>query len=380
MTRPLRFAGSMLAAGVAISSLAACGGSSGGSASDTSSSSAPSSSAPSGTSSTSSSGGGDAAAMKIALLLPESQTARYEAFDKPLFEKAIKAACSGCTVLYFNADQDASKQQSQMESALTQGAKVIALDAVDAKAAISLVNSAKSQQVPVIAYDRAIKGADYYVSYQNDVVGKLQGTALVDALHKQGKKSGNLLMVNGDPNDPNAPSFKSGAHSVLDKSGFKIVAEYDTPGWKPANAQSWVDGQLTKVKSGLVGVYSANDGLAGGIISALKGGGVKPLPPVTGQDAELAGIQRIVAGDQAMTIYKAIKPEAEDAAAAAIALGGGKKPNSTKTVDGTPANLLTPVAVTKANIKSTIVKDGFYTTDQICTSDFAAACKRAGLG
>ncbi len=129
-----------------------------------------------------------------------------------------------------------------------------------------------------------------------------------------------MAMINGSPTDPNAADFKKGAHSVLDGSGFKIAAEFDTPDWSPDKAQAWMEGQLSAIKAGLVGVYAANDGTAGGAIAALKGGGVKPLPPVTGQDSELAAIQRIVAGDQAMTIYKAVKPQAEAAAKAAVAL------------------------------------------------------------
>ncbi len=353
-----RLAGLSLTAGLALTSVAACG--SGGTAG--------------------SSGTGSATSgKKIALLLPESKTTRYEAFDKPLFVAAIKAQCPTCSVIYSNADQDASKQQQQVESALTQGANVLVLDAVDSKAAAGLVNQAKSQKVPVIAYDRPIAAADYFVSYQNEQVGKLQAQTLVSLIKKSGKTSGKLLEINGSPTDPNAGQFKKGAHSVLDGSGFKIAAEYDTPDWSPDKAQSWMESQIGSVKSDLVGVYAANDGTAGGAITALKSGGVKPLPPVTGQDAELAGIQRIVAGDQAMTIYKAIKPEAEDAAKNALALVKGQKVAATTTSDGVPATLLVPVAVTRDKIKDTVIKDGVYTTGQICTKDFAAACSSAGL-
>jgi D-xylose transport system substrate-binding protein len=322
-------------------------------------------------------GGGEA--KKIALLLPESKTARYEALDRPLFEAALKASCGNCEILYSNADQDAAKQQQQAEAALTQGADVLVLDPVDGKAAAAVVGNAKSQSVPVVAYDRFIAGADYYVSFQNEAVGKLQAQTLVDALKAAGKTSGNIAMINGSPTDPNAAQFKAGAHSVLDGSGFKVAAEFDTPDWSPDKAQSWMEGQLSAIKAGLVGVYAANDGTAGGAIAALKGGGVNPLPPVTGQDAELAGIQRIVAGDQAMTIYKAVKPQAEDAVKAALALANGQKPEAKTDVDGVPSTLLDPIAVTKANIADTVVKDGIYQVTDICTANFAAACAAAGL-
>jgi D-xylose transport system substrate-binding protein len=356
MTSPtFRLAGFAMAGTLALTSLAAC------------------------SSTTSSSPGKDTAgAKKIALLLPESKTTRYESQDRPQFTAALKTACPDCTIIYSNADQDAAKQQQQAEAALTQGATVLVLDPVDGKAAASIVNSAKAQKVPVIAYDRVIPGADYYISFDNETVGKLQGQTLVDTLKKNGKP-GSIAMINGSPTDPNAAQFKKGAHSVLDASDYKIAAEYDTPDWSPDKAQVWMEGQLGAIKSNLVGVYAANDGTAGGAIAALKGGGVTPLPPVTGQDSELAAIQRIVSGDQAMTIYKAITPEAQDAAKAAVALANGKKPASSDAVEGVPSTLLTPVAVTKANIMDTVVKDKVYTVKQICTPALAAACTAAGI-
>ena len=214
-------------------------------------------------------------------------------------------------MLYSNANQDAAKQQQQAEAAITQGANVIVMSAVDGKAAQTIVQNAKSQGVPVVAYDRFISGADYYVSFDNKKVGELQGTGLVDAMKKAGKTSGDIVMINGAPTDANAADFKAGAHSVLDNSGYKIAAEFDTPDWSPDKAQAWMESQIGAVKANLVGVYAANDGTGGGAIAALKGGGVNPLPPVTGQDAELAAIQRILAGDQALTIYKAIEPQAD---------------------------------------------------------------------
>ncbi|MEU4601890.1 substrate-binding domain-containing protein [Kribbella sp. NPDC023972] len=323
--------------------------------------------------------GGSGEAKKIALLLPESKTTRYEALDRPLFTEALKAACANCELIYSNADQDAAKQQQQAEAALTQGAHVLVLDPVDGKAASAVVASAKGQNVPVVAYDRFIEKADYYVSFENEAVGKLQAQTLVDALKEAGKTSGNLAMINGSPTDPNAADFKKGAHSVLDSSGYKIAAEFDTPDWSPDKAQAWMEGQLSAIKNGLVGVYAANDGTAGGAIAALKGGGVTPLPPVTGQDSELAAIQRIVAGDQAMTIYKAVKPQAEAAAKGAVALANANKPESTTDKNGVPSTILDPVAVTKDNIKDTVVKDNIYKVTDICTASFAAACTAAGL-
>jgi D-xylose transport system substrate-binding protein len=323
-------------------------------------------------------GGGGGEAGTIALLLPESKTARYESHDRPLFEAKIKELCADCKIVYSNADQDAAKQQQQAESALTEGAQVLVFDPVDGKAAASVAASAKGEGVPVVAYDRFIEGVDYYVSYQNEKVGELQGTALVDKIKADGA-TGGILMVNGSPTDANAGQFKQGAHSVIDGSGIKILAEFDTPDWSPDKAQEWVAGQLNQYQGQLAGVYAANDGTAGGAIAAMKAAGVTPIPPVTGQDAELAGIQRIVAGDQYMTVYKAIKPEADLAAEAAIALLNGEKPKSDTDFQGVASTLLEPVAVTKDNIKDTVVADGYWKATEICTAEYAQACSAAGL-
>ena len=372
--RTTRLAGIALAAGLGLASLAACG------SSDNSSSN-------SGSTGGAAAGGGK----KIALLLPESKTTRYETFDKPYFEAKVKELCSGCQVLYANADGDASKQQQQAESMLTQGVKVLVLDPFDGEAAASIVGEAKAKNIPVISYDRLINSKDlnYYISFDNEKVGQLQAQALVDKLKKDGVPSGSgILMVNGSPTDNNATQFKKGAHSVIDSSGYKVLAEYDTPGWDPAKAQDWVSGQVSQFKNQIKGVYAANDGTGGGAIAAMKAANLSPLPPVTGQDAELAGIQRILAGDQYMTVYKALKPEAEKAATLAIALTKGQKPSEQTTEVDTAGGakiasiLLTPVAVTADNIESTVVKDEFYGSDsaaKICTADYKAACDKYGI-
>jgi D-xylose transport system substrate-binding protein len=340
-----------------------------------------------GSSSSSSSSGGGGGGGSIALLLPESKTARYESQDRPNFEKKVKELCSDCSIIYSNADQDAAKQQQQAEAAITKGAKVLVLDPVDAASAGAIVNRAKQSQIPVISYDRLITDADvdYYISFDNEKVGKLQGDALVKKLKDDGKK-GSIVMINGAPTDNNAKLFKQGAHSVIDSSGFKVAKEYDTPDWSPDKAQSEMEQAITALgKSGFVGVYAANDGTAGGAIAAMKGNGVDPTKiPSTGQDAELAGIQRILAGEQYMTVYKAIKPEAEQAAELAVALAKGDTPPAAKDkVDNgskqVPSILLQPVAVTADNINDTIVKDQFWSVKEICAGKYASACKQAGI-
>jgi D-xylose transport system substrate-binding protein len=335
----------------------------------------------------SSGGGGGGESGSIALLLPESKTARYESQDRPNFEAKAKELCPDCKIIYSNADQDAAKQQQQAEAAITNGAKVLVLDPVDAASAGAIVQNAKSRQIPVISYDRLITDADidYYISFDNEQVGKLQGESLVKKLTDDGAK-GDIIMINGAPTDNNAKLFKQGAHSVIDDSDYKVAKEYDTPDWSPDKAQQEMEQAITAVgKGGFVGVYAANDGTAGGAIAAMKGNGVDPKKiPTTGQDAELAAIQRILIGEQYMTVYKAIKAEAEAAAELATSLAKGETPsgaddkidNGTKQV---PSILLTPVAVTKDNINDTIVKDKFWSVDEICTGKYAAACKEAGI-
>jgi D-xylose transport system substrate-binding protein len=319
---------------------------------------------------------------KIALLLPESKTTRYEAYDRPIFEDKVADLCPDCEVIYSNADQDAAKQQQQAESALTQGVDVMVLDPVDSSAAASIVASAKAQDVPVISYDRLINSSDlaFYLSFDNEKVGELQGQAFVDKLAADGHSDGDVVMINGSPTDNNATLFKKGAHSVIDASGYTVAAEFDTPDWSPDKAQEWMAGQVTQFGNSIVGVYAANDGTAGGAIAAMKAGGVNPLPPVTGQDAELPAIQRIVSGDQFMTIYKALRLEAETAAQLAVDLLQGKTlSGESADTDGVPTTLLKPVVVTIDNIMETVVADGFYTVADICTAEYADACAAAGI-
>jgi D-xylose transport system substrate-binding protein len=334
-------------------------------------------------------GGGDGGGGSIALLLPETKTARYESQDRPNFERKVGELCPDCEILYSNADQDPAKQQQQAEAAITKGAKVLVLDPVDAASAGAIVNRAKQSQIPVISYDRLITDADidYYISFDNERVGKLQGEALVSKLDEDGAK-GDIVMINGAPTDNNAKLFKEGAHSVIDGSPFKVAKEYDTPDWSPDKAQQEMEQAITAVgKGGFVGVYAANDGTAGGAIAAMKGNGIDPKTiPTTGQDAELAAIQRILAGEQYMTVYKAIIPEAEAAAELAVALVNGEDPPSglvngkiDNGMEQVPSVLLKPVAVTKDNINDTIVKDKFWSVDEICGGKYAAACKEAGI-
>ncbi|WP_394826773.1 sugar ABC transporter substrate-binding protein [Pendulispora albinea] len=329
----------------------------------------------------------EADTIKIGLLLPETKTARYEAADRPFFVARLKEICPKCEVLYQNADQKTDKQQAQAESLLINGIKVLVIDPVDAKAVAGVIAKAKAQNVAVLAYERLAQGpADYHVSFDNEQVGRLQAQALLDALKKGGDpKRGKIVMINGSPTDPNAGSYKKGAHAVLDGQ-VNIGMEYDTPDWSPDKAQDEMQQAITAIgKKNIIGVYCANDGTASGAIAAMKGAGFADLPPVTGQDAELAAVQRIVAGQQYMTVYKAIKKEAIVAADMAYAMAQGKPYTEQKTVminNGTkdiPSVLLAADVVTKENVKDTVIKDGFHAAPKVCEGTFAAACKTAGI-
>jgi D-xylose transport system substrate-binding protein len=330
-----------------------------------------------------------AAGFRVGLLLPESKTTRYETFDRPLTEAALHRLCPRCEVLYQNADQDSAKQQSQAEAMLTEGVRVLILDAVDAKAVAGVVADAARQHVPVVAYDRLAAGpVSYYVSFDNKKIGQIQAQALLDAVRQGGDPlRGDVVMINGSPTDPNAGAFKAAAHSVLDGQ-VRIGREYDTPDWSYDKAQQQMEQAITALgRDNIIGVYAANDGTAGGAIAAMRGAGFAKLPPVTGQDAELTAVQRVLAGHQYMTVYKAIRAEAETAAQMAVAAATGTPLRGTApTVDvpnGTlavPSVLLMPVVVTRDTVKDTIVRDNFYPVAQICGGEYLAACQTAGIG
>lgn len=322
----------------------------------------------------------------IGLLLPENKTTRYETFDRPLMEAKIKELCSDCEVKYNNASQDTEQQKKQFDALVTQGVKTIILDAVDATATRSWVDQAADKGVKVVAYDRLAEGdISAYVSYDNEKIGRLQGQAMVKALGSDAKNS-NVVMINGSPTDPNAPLFKKGAHSVLDKQVKKVVYEQDIPDWSPDEANKKMAAAITSLgKDGFDGVYAANDGMAGGAATALSKAGVKDVP-LGGQDSELAGLQRILKDQQDYTIYKAIKPEAETTASIAVALHEGKSIDKftplkvdSKSKKDVPAQLYDAKIVTKDNIKDTLIEDKVYKVSELCKGQYAKACKSAGI-
>jgi D-xylose transport system substrate-binding protein len=375
---------------VVAAAIAGCGG---GGSSSSSTSEEPSESneetaAGGGGSEEESSGGGEG--VKIALLLPENETPRYETNDKPSFYKAVEEQCSGCEIQYYNAGGDVEKQASQGEAALTQGAEVMVVDPMDSKAAAVIVEKAHAQEVPVVSYDRLIENSEVgaYVSFDNERVGEQQAEALSKKLKEIGSPKGPIIKINGDPADPNAALFKSGSNKVFEKEGVEIAKEYDTPGWTAENAQKEADQAITALgKEGFAAIYAANDETGGGAIAAMKGAGINPEEkPVTGQDSTVAGLQRILKGEQFMTIFKPIVPEAEIAAEMAISLGETgevKTKEETEMIENgkteVPSILLTSTPVTKENINETVIAEKFVTPAELCEGAFAAACKENGI-
>ncbi|MFI1728830.1 sugar ABC transporter substrate-binding protein [Streptomyces acidicola] len=324
----------------------------------------------------------------VGLLLPEKENARYEQFDHPIFKKKVAELTGGKgTVDYANAEGKAATQNRQLERMVADRVDILVVDAVDAKGIASGVKTAKDAGIPVIAYDRLAQGPiDAYISFDNELVGQVQGRALVEKL---GTSAANkIIMMNGATTDPNAAQFKEGALSEL-QDGVEIAKEYDTKDWDPKYAKANMEKAVKAVGlDNIAGVYAANDGIAGAVIDVLKTSGASSIPPVTGQDAELAAVQRIVSGDQYMSVYKSYPQEANAAAEMAVAKVQGRTIEfdaltrdsvDSPTTENVPAQLVSVVALTRNNIKDTVVADGIHTLKQICTSDYTAACQETGL-
>ncbi|MFD7445952.1 sugar ABC transporter substrate-binding protein [Streptomyces sp. NPDC059909] len=322
----------------------------------------------------------------IGLLLPDTHTARWATADKPLIEKRIKELCPDCRVIHAYASADVATQQQQIESMIANGAEVLILDPVDDKALRSSIARARDADVPVVSYDRLAEGPiAAYSSYDSEEIGRIQAEELLKALGP-GAQDKQIVMMNGDPTDPNTRDLMKGALSVLEGK-VKIARSYYTAGWIPENAYRNMSAAIAELGADRIdGVLSANDGLAGGVVTALKAAGVRPLPPITGQDADLSAVRRVVKGEQYVTVYKSFEAEADAAAEMAVALGRGEDLDtvatdrvSNDTSKEIPAVLGPLVPVTVDTIKDTVVKSGLYTINQICTPAVEAACRKAGL-
>ncbi|MEW9549427.1 sugar ABC transporter substrate-binding protein [Nonomuraea sp. NPDC050783] len=364
---------SLTAAAAALAlGLTACGGDSGQTSS--SASSAPASAA--------------AKAGKIGVILPDSKSsARWETADRKYLEEAFKAA--GVAYDIQNAQNDKTAFQTIADQMITNGATVLMITNLDSGSGKAVIDKAKSQGVAVIDYDRLTLGggAAYYVSFDNTKVGTLQGEGLVKCLTDKKAEKPIVAYLNGSPTDNNATLFKEGYDGVLkpkfDSGDYVKGPEQSVPEWDNTKAGTLFEQMLTEQPK-IAGVLAANDGLGNAAITVLKKNSLNGKVPVTGQDATVQGLQNILAGDQCMTVYKAVKKEADAGAKLAVALAKGEKPTASSSVkdpetgQDVPAELMEPQAIYADNVKD-VVADGYVTKEELCTGDFAAKCTEAGI-
>lgn len=359
-----RTSGLLFATVVGVSlTLTACGGSDSGSSSDT--------------------GSSDSSAGKIGVILPDTKSSvRWETKDRPALEAAFKEAGVDYTIQ--NAEGSADNMATIADAMIADGVTVLAIVNLDSDSGAAIQEKAATQGVKTIDYDRLTLGgsADVYVSFDNTTVGELQGQGLVDCL---GGKPSNVVFLNGSPTDNNATLFTDGAHSVIDPvSTITVVGEQAVPDWDNDQAVTIFEQLYTAADGKIDGVYAANDGLAGSVISILEKNRRAGQVPVTGQDATVEGLQNILAGNQCMTVYKSATEEAGALADVAIALANGQEPETDGTTrDDTGGRdvasvLLTPQAITADNI-NVVIDDGGQSREDVCADQFAEMCTAAGL-
>jgi D-xylose transport system substrate-binding protein len=341
------------------------------------------------------SGGGDTgsgsdssgeASGKVGVILPDTESSvRWENFDRPYLEAAFEDA--GVEFDIQNAEGDAQRQATIAEQMITEGATVLAIVNLDSASGAQIQEQAAAEGVQTIDYDRLTLGgsAEYYVSFDNTEVGRLQGQGLAQCLEENGVTQGNIAFLNGSPDDNNATLFSAGAHEVLDElSQYPQVAEQAVPGWDNQEAATIFEQMYTQAGGNIQGVLAANDGLANSVIQILGRNNAAGANNVTGQDATVEGLQNILAGDQCMTVYKSIREEASALADLAVALINGEEGETTGTVEDpegnreVPSVLLTPVSIFRDNVKD-VVDDEFVSAEDLCTGEFADACTELGI-
>jgi D-xylose transport system substrate-binding protein len=340
------------------------------------------------------SGDGDkgSASGKVGVILPDATTSpRWEGNDRPSLTKAFSDA--GIKSDIQNAGGDTAKFGTICDSMINEGVKVLMIVNLDSDSGAACLKKAAASGIVSIDYDRLTLGggASYYVSFDNVVVGNLMGQGLQKCLTDEGKTKANIIYINGAETDNNAALFKQGYEDALkpkiDSGDYTLVGDVSGE-WKDTVAANAFDGLYTKNHGKIDGIVSANDTMAGGIIARLKADGLAGKVPVTGQDASIEGLQRVLAGTQCMTVYKNTNLEADLASKLAIAVIKGDKSAAdalaTKTVPDTTTGkdvksaLATPVAITKDNVK-TVIDDGFQKASDVCTGEFAKLCTAAGI-
>ncbi|TRZ56870.1 MAG: sugar ABC transporter substrate-binding protein [Streptomycetaceae bacterium] len=330
-----------------------------------------------------------AAGTQVGVILPDAaSSARWETADRPFLAAAFKAA--GVTADIQNANGDKAKFATIADQMLAKGVKVLIMAGLDSPSTAAIQAKAAKAGVKTIDYDRlTLAGAaSYYVSFDNVAVGKLQGQGIKACLDKAGKMTkARIVYLNGSPTDNNATLFKQGYDSVLrpmiTSKAYTLVADQAVPDWDNAKGGVIFEQMLTKAGGKLDAVVSANEGLGLAAVAVLKKNKLNGKVCVSGQDATADGLAAILTGDLSNTVYKAVKQEANGAAALAIALiKGTAVTNATgKTNDGVrdvPSVLLVPVGITKANVK-VVIADGFQTRAAVCKIATEAVCKKNGI-
>ncbi|MBX6751248.1 MAG: substrate-binding domain-containing protein [Micromonosporaceae bacterium] len=325
---------------------------------------------------------------KVGVILPDQASAvRWETADRRYLKEAFDAA--GIEAEIVNAQGSTENFLTLADQLITSGVDILMIVNLDSGSGAAALQKARNAGVKTIDYDRLTLngGADYYVSFDNVEVGRLQGRGLIKCLEDMGVQNPRIVYLNGSPTDNNATLFREGYDTVLQdkyKEGWVFVDERSVPDWDGTQAVTLFEQMYTAHGGGIDGVLAANDTLGNSAITVLRNNGLNGKVPVTGQDASTAGLQNILAGDQCMTVYKAIKKEAYAAAELAIALAKGETPANLTTVHDPEANrdvpsrLEKPVAIFKDNVKD-VVDDGFVTVAELCTADFAALCEEAGI-
>jgi D-xylose transport system substrate-binding protein len=348
-----------------------------------------------------------ASSLQVGVILPDTTSStRYVNFDQPYLNDAF--ADAGYTQAQYRIDNAQGSDSTELNDAtadINLGAKILIMDPLDGPTGVAIAKLAQSKGVTLISYDRAtFQGSStYYVSFDNELVGKLIGQGFTSCVSSWGISKPKVYVLNGgEDTDPNAISFATGYNQVVwnqpaktvnagatNSQGYSLVGENFAPGWDNTKGGT-IFQQAFTAHPAINATIEANDGLANAVITDLKGAGVKPNKvPTTGQDATAQGMAWILEGYQCGSVYKAVYKEAQDAVALATILLAGDKPPSAllngKTTDPTdssitePASLLTPVWVTKTNMESTVVKDGFDTATAICTIAGASVCSAAGI-
>jgi D-xylose transport system substrate-binding protein len=327
----------------------------------------------------------------VGVILPETATsARWEGFDKPMLEAALKA--EGLDPDIQNAQGDVQKFSTLADGMINDGVKVLIIAAINSEIGGTVAQKANAQGIPTIDYDRLNLGgsSEYYVSFDNVKVGELQGQGLADAL--KGKQGAQVIEIEGAPTDNNATLFYEGQQKVLkplyDAGTLKLVRSQPIDNWDNQKGGTTFEQILTSNGGKVDGVVAANDGLAGAVITVLKKNGLNGKVPVTGQDATADGLKAILAGDQYMTVFKPIKGEAEATAKLAAALADGDTAAADKIATDTSEDpegdrdvksvLLDPFLITKDEVKR-VIDEGYVKADEVCTGDLAAACTELGI-